>query len=467
MSERKNLRKVRMSGRKNDRMKEHQEGTMAARKNNGLNRKEHIYSLIRYIEENLFCSIDTKLLSKLGFVSHMQLYRDFYSITGHSVKEYVRKRRLSNALALIRHSEMNLADIAYECGYTSQQIFSTSVKNAVGLTPLEYRASGEVYYFPPFCLNWERQVTIAAEPLPPMLGIKYYHNRLQGIENAALKDFFSLVPDFPGRIFGRDGVQSGPRFCYELYITNWEEFYDTLKDSHFVIVGQIPEVLSNFATTIVQNQEEEIRSGWDYLYTKWLGISMFEYGDEPYYEEYLVKNRQIKKLRLLLPVRKKSDYSRITFERPGSMKFIVSTALGDNAERVSAEQIVDCLKEQYPYLIKTSNQFYVCKSDESFTNGVRIAEELELDDNKRRYLLNKPDCLYAVLSCGLCSDYSLYREVLQNWVKDNGFKMLRNNMDGNQTSIHEPIREPIFALVDTKLGYESLRMKLYCPVKMV
>ncbi len=460
-----------MSGRKNDRMKEHQEGTMSGRKNNGLNTKEHIYSLISYIEENLSCSMDTKLLSELGFVSHMQLYRDFYSITGHSVKEYIRKRRLSNALALLRHSEMNLADIAYECGYTSQQIFSTSVKNAVGLTPLEYRSSGEIYYFPPFHLIRERQVTIAAAPLPPMLGIKYYHERLSGIENAALQDFFSLVPDFTGRIFGRDGVQSGPRFCYELYITDWEGFYDKLKDSNFIIIGQKPEVFSNFATTTVKNQEEEIRSGWDYLYTEWLGLSMFEYGDEPYYEEYLVKNRQIKKLRLFLPVRKKSDYSRITFERPGSMKFIVSTAWGDNAEQVSSEQIIDCLKEQYPYLIKTSNQFYICRSDESFTNGVRIAEDLELAENKRMYILNKPDCLYAVLSCGLCSDYSLYREILQNWIKDNGLRMIRNIIDGNRTDIHEPLHEPlhepIFALFHAENGYESLYMKLYCPVKMV
>lgn len=424
----------------------------------GFNRKEHIYSLISHIEENLSLRLDTKYLTELGFVSHMQLYRDFYSITGHSVKEYIRKRRLSNALALIKHSEMNLADISYECGYTSQQILCTSVKNAVGLTPLEYRKSGEVYYFPPFNRIRERQVTIETETIPERLCIKYYQSRLKEIENAAVQYFLSLVPDFTGRIFGRDGVQSGSRFCYKLYITKWEEVTEKLTGSSFVTDGLKPAVLSNFAMTTVKNQEDEISSGWDYLYTDWLGLSMFEYGDEPYYEEYLVKNRKIKKLRLYLPVRKKSDYTRITFEKPGSMKFIVSEVCGIDAERISSERVIGYLKDRYPYMIKNSKQFYVCKYGQTFTNGIRITEDLRPDENEQVHILRTPDCLYAVLSCGTGSDYSTYGEVLINWVKENGLWPGSNRVDSSDS---------VFAVYDVTSGYELPQVKLYCPVKMV
>ncbi|MDF2686155.1 MAG: hypothetical protein K0S55_1336, partial [Clostridia bacterium] len=63
-------------------------------------KKENINQIINYIENNLMLDFETKLLPKLGYVSPRQLYREFYSLTGHSVKEYIRKRRLSNALAL-------------------------------------------------------------------------------------------------------------------------------------------------------------------------------------------------------------------------------------------------------------------------------------------------------------------------------------------------------------------------------
>ena len=78
-----------------------------------LNTKEHMHSLFRYIESNISADLDTELLSSVGYVSRDKLYHDFYSISGHSVKEYIRKRRLSNALALIKASDMGLTDIAF------------------------------------------------------------------------------------------------------------------------------------------------------------------------------------------------------------------------------------------------------------------------------------------------------------------------------------------------------------------
>ena len=51
----------------------------------------------------------------------MQLNRDFISATGYSVSEYIRRLRLSNALCMIKFSHYPTADIAYACGYSSQQ----------------------------------------------------------------------------------------------------------------------------------------------------------------------------------------------------------------------------------------------------------------------------------------------------------------------------------------------------------
>lgn len=57
--------------------------------------------LCDFIEEHLYENITVKCLEKAGFMSKSSIYRDFYSIIGYPVKEYIRRRKLSNALQLV------------------------------------------------------------------------------------------------------------------------------------------------------------------------------------------------------------------------------------------------------------------------------------------------------------------------------------------------------------------------------
>jgi hypothetical protein len=50
-----------------------------------MNTIEHTRLLIQNIENNISSDFSTGFLTKSGAVSHTQLYRDFYSLTGHSV----------------------------------------------------------------------------------------------------------------------------------------------------------------------------------------------------------------------------------------------------------------------------------------------------------------------------------------------------------------------------------------------
>jgi hypothetical protein len=128
-----------------------------------------------------------------------------YNLTGHPVKEYIRKRRLSNALALVKYSDLSFPVIANSCGYLTQQAFCRSVKTAVGQTPLEYKKSGEFYYFPKFGRESGQQITVSKKTIPMTLNIKYYSDKPENIENSAVSRLFSLLPGFNGRIFGRNG----------------------------------------------------------------------------------------------------------------------------------------------------------------------------------------------------------------------------------------------------------------------
>lgn len=410
--------------------------------------KLHIITAINYIENNLSDELDINKISHLSFASPVQLYRDFYNITGHSVKEYIRRRRLSNALALVKHSELNLVDIAYECGYSSQQVFCKSVKAAIKQTPLEYKNSDEYYYFPPYSSEAERQIAVATENIPGTVCVKFYHSRLRGIENNAVYILLEIIPNNNGvRIFGRNGKQDGSSFCYELFVSGVD--ITVFNDSEFSDVQTIPPFFATIATTVSRNTDEGISEAWDYLYIDWLKSSMFEQSDKPYFEEYIIKNRKISKLKLYLPIQKRNDYTKIALESIDTLTFLISQKYGYNAEDEASRAVMDFVSSHYPYLLESTSEFYVSKGQTSCTCGIRLTDGLYLPETGKLEIL-KRDGLYAVLYGDCCGNYAVYEKMLTSWVRDNGF---------------ERDDTPIFAVYEATDGFDNAKLKLYCNIR--
>lgn len=122
--------------------------------------------------------ISAETLAKAGFVSRAKLYRDFYNVVGHSIKEYIRKRRPSNALALVKKSELSLTDIAYLCGYSSQQDFSRLVQRKLNMTPMEYKRSDRYYYFPRYSGDSVFDVSVEHITIPKLQCFYFYAPKL-------------------------------------------------------------------------------------------------------------------------------------------------------------------------------------------------------------------------------------------------------------------------------------------------
>lgn len=182
---------------------------------------EYVEKLAEYIEQHLGEPLSAKMLADEGFASKGKLYRDFLNATGHTVWEYIRKRRLSNALALLKSSGFSYAEIAYECGYSSQQAMCRSIKDALGISPGQYREAEDYYFFPAYLGGAVFDIHVRQFALPKLFGFKFYQRSSAGIENNALALLFEKVPDFSGRLFGRNGQQRGVFFCYELYVAEY------------------------------------------------------------------------------------------------------------------------------------------------------------------------------------------------------------------------------------------------------
>lgn len=413
--------------------------------------KDYTAEVLSYIEHNLNVPFNIDDIPIGKYISTMQLYRDFYNLTGHSVKEYIRKRRLSNALALVKHSDMSLIDIAYSCGYSSQQAFCKCVKAATGQTPLEYKESGSYYYFPMFCSKSEQQIAVSTETIPRMICLKYYHSQIRGIENRAVNYLLSLLPGYEGRIFGRNGKQLDNRLCYELYIEYDDETPEKLKNSSLVGMTVVPEINATFAKTAAKNIDDEINSAWDYLYIDWLKTSMFEQSDMQYFEEYIRRDGKIKKLVLYLPVRKRNDYNRISLKACDEMFFLVSRKNGVYAEEGASKAVMEFLSSHYPYLVKTTRQFYVAKNGVEYTCGVGLEKELHLPQDSGLEILHIDSGNYAVLEGECCGDSSVYEEIILSWINENSF---------------ETDASPVFAIYETDGSFEQKNIKAKIYVKM-
>lgn len=410
----------------------------------------YMNKLFGYIENNMPADLDAALLSSVGCVSYAQLYRDFYNLTGHSVKEYVRKRRLSNALALIKTSDLRLTDIALQCGYSSHQTLCRAVRQSLGLTPSEYKNSGTYYFFPPFNGEPLQSVIVSGETIPRTLRVLFYHSSLINIENMAVRAFLQAFPDYNGRIFGRNGEQAEGKLCYELFLTDTCIDYKKLESYGFEIRHEVFCFNAMFATSTVRNDERKINASWDYLFTEWLQNSMFEYTDEPYYEEYMLKNGRPVKLKLYLPIRKRSDDTRITMMSNPGLHFIISKAKGHNAEKTASQAVIDYLIANYPYVVRTSSEFYLRKELSTYTCGIRVKSDLRINSSENIDSIVTDQDNYLVLESSVIGDYDRYADMLLFFARDTGMTADKNG---------------IFAVYDAKDSYDNPKIKMYCPIK--
>lgn len=94
---------------------------------------------IDYIENNLDNNLYLEQIAKAAGYSVPHFYRVFVAIVGCSVKEYVRRRRLSNAMYEVITTKRRITDIAFQHGFGSHEVFTRTFKLAFGAPPSVFR----------------------------------------------------------------------------------------------------------------------------------------------------------------------------------------------------------------------------------------------------------------------------------------------------------------------------------------
>lgn len=80
----------------------------------------------------------SRLAKSLGY-SEFYVSRKFSEISGMSLRDYMRYRRLAFALTELRDTDRGILDIALDYGFSSHEAFTRAFRDAYGITPSEYR----------------------------------------------------------------------------------------------------------------------------------------------------------------------------------------------------------------------------------------------------------------------------------------------------------------------------------------
>lgn len=101
-----------------------------------------------YIELHLHDPIDESMLERITGTSVYHFRRMFSFLTGMSLGEYIRNRKLSNATFDLLHDGMSVTETAFKYGYESIDGFSRAFKGWSGINPSEVKNEHQLRAFP-------------------------------------------------------------------------------------------------------------------------------------------------------------------------------------------------------------------------------------------------------------------------------------------------------------------------------
>lgn len=98
---------------------------------------------VDYIRDNYSIRLSTEDIASKMFFNRNYLSKLFKAQTGLSVREFIKKIRLEQAIKLLRETDLTISQISQECGFSDIKNFYNAFESYAGCTPKNYRNSAE------------------------------------------------------------------------------------------------------------------------------------------------------------------------------------------------------------------------------------------------------------------------------------------------------------------------------------
>lgn len=111
-----------------------------------INNADIINKALKYINENYCHSITLDDIAAHVHLSRIYFHNLFVSATGQTTRNYIQEKRLSKAKQMIITTNKSFAEIALECGFSSQAYLNYSFKKILNCTPGQYKKNSTISY---------------------------------------------------------------------------------------------------------------------------------------------------------------------------------------------------------------------------------------------------------------------------------------------------------------------------------
>lgn len=256
--------------------------------------------IIDYIEDNISNEIKYEKMAEILGMSSFHFQRMFSFLTGITVAEYVRRRKMTLAGFDLKRSDDKVIDIALKYGYDSHSSFTRTFQQYHGVTPSVSRKEGvNIKTYSPI------RFSIAVDKID---GIKFRKEvtmpyKLFGKNDIVIpmehKDALNFILDYGERVV-RDGTHDAINIAagynagegFPFHLLHGIYFKDDSSDTHFMYGWEMPDGGVDESFTVVEVpqtnwtvfsycglHEEGLPRIWTYLYSNWLSSSGYETGD--------------------------------------------------------------------------------------------------------------------------------------------------------------------------------------------
>jgi AraC family transcriptional regulator len=268
-----------------------------------MNYYHRIQNSIEFIEQNLDENIDIVNVASKAYFSTFHFQRLFQAISGFSVQNYIRKRRMTEAAILLKTTDKTILEIALAFQYGSQEAFTRAFEGCLGITPYKYRKLQESNIKLTDKINfmdYEKEIQGALDIDKPeiidcdktyIVGYEYKTNLID-------EEYFGEIPGFY-HDFGRNEYyrripeRLAPAFSYGISCNYQDDGQfsflvgeavkwpaDELENGFINI--EIPE--GKYAVFNVHGSVEISQNTWRYIYKTWLPNSNYERREGPDFE---------------------------------------------------------------------------------------------------------------------------------------------------------------------------------------
>ena len=100
-----------------------------------------VHEIQRYIETHFTEEIRISQLAEKYYLNHCYLTHKFRELVGYSPKQYILMNRLSYAKELLETTDVQISQVAFQCGFGDVNNFSRSFREWFSLSPKQYRES--------------------------------------------------------------------------------------------------------------------------------------------------------------------------------------------------------------------------------------------------------------------------------------------------------------------------------------